>query len=553
MKPPSVSRLASLAVLSLILLPLVSRVTALEVNTCVAFCAKTGIPNCVSFCRFFHRTPTENGPIILDRDNGNTNETDIIPDDVTNFGSTDSDISTEEATQSLQNDNEQITPRLELSDPPSLSLSPTITPSTPSDWTSNIPSVVPTIEPISRPPTRGPTPLPSTYVPSFIPTEIPRQPTSAPTPFSSPPTQAPTPLPSAEVPSSIPTKIPRQPTRAPTPLSRPPTPLPSSEVPSSIPTELRLPPTSAPTPLSRPPTRSPTPLPSTEVPSSIPTEIPLQPTSAPTPLSRPPTQAPTPSPSTEVPSSIPTELPLPPTIAPTPLSRPTTPSPTPLPSTEVPSSIPTEIPLQPTSAPTPLSRPPTQAPTPSPSTEVPTSIPTEIRTLPTSVPIQESAIVPDCRFERKVGYQCGDHTFVCNADQYFAALEVCNAQPVPPGGSLYDWKDIGRCENNESVLVTVTVDHNATTPTHGCWCQQMHRGVTTPTHELGSAFPENVLCPNGEYVSSYVCYFPTQGGSSFKVLQQGDENGSAVTEKCTGYQLRDSLPPVQRAVIRNPS
>ncbi|KAG7351713.1 hypothetical protein IV203_007761 [Nitzschia inconspicua] len=522
MKPPIVSRLASGAVLSLILLPLDSRVTALEVNTCVAFCAKTGIPNCVSFCRFFHRTPTENGPIILDRDNGNTNETDIIPDDVTNFSSTDSDISTEEATQSLQNDNEQITPRLELSDPPSLSLSPTITPSTPSDWTSNIPSVVPTIAPISRPPTRGPTPLPSTDVPSFIPTELPRQPTSAPTPLSRPPTQAPTPLPSTEVPSSIPTELPLPPTIAPTPLSRPPTqaptPLPSTEVPSSIPTELPLPPTIAPTPFSRPPTRSPTPLPSTEVPSSISTELPLQPTTAPTPLSRPPTQPPTPFPSTEVPSSSPTELPLPPTIAPTPLSRP-----------------------------------PTRSPTPLPSTEVPSSIPTEIRTLPTSIPIQESAIVPDCRFERKVGYQCGDHTFVCNADQYFAALEVCNAQPVPPGGSLYDWKDIGRCENNESVLVTVTVDHNATTPTHGCWCQQMHRGVTTPTHELGSAFPENVLCPNGEYVSSYVCYFPTQGGSSFKVLQQGDENGSAVTEKCTGYQLRDSLPPVQRAVIRNPS
>ena len=194
----------------------------------------------------------------------------------------------------------------------------------------------------------------------------------------------------------------------------------------------------------------------------------------------------------------------------------------------------------------PVSVPPTLVPTPLHSTVIDSPSVADATNTSAVAAIDEPATLPSeipaCNFDKKVGYRCGDDTFVCNTDQYFTALEVCNAQPVPPNGDLYDWKDRETCKDEE-VVATLNVYHDKYS--QGCWCQKLQKGVSTYTVSERSSFPRDILCPNGQYVSSYVCYFPAHGGNSFKVLQWDGTGAGSYLEECTGYQLRDSLPPVK--------
>jgi hypothetical protein len=160
-------------------------------------------------------------------------------------------------------------------------------------------------------------------------------------------------------------------------------------------------------------------------------------------------------------------------------------------------------------------------------------------------------IIPACDFDRKVGYQCGDDTFVCNTDQYFTASEVCNVQAVPlHNGELYDWKDLGAECNNVDIVEILNVDYNFEPD---CWCRRMSAGVSTHIVDERRSFPSNVACPNGRTVSSYVCYFPTQGGNSFKVNQWDvSGTGDGFMEECTGYQSRDTLPTIKETPVDIP-
>jgi hypothetical protein len=152
--------------------------------------------------------------------------------------------------------------------------------------------------------------------------------------------------------------------------------------------------------------------------------------------------------------------------------------------------------------------------------------------------------LPDCLWDKKVAYQCGSDTFVCNADEYFSALEVCDQQPVPEHGGMFDWKDVGgdRCHNKQVFTKDIDAD---------CWCKSMQLGVSTSKgNSTQESFSPHVLCPNYEYVTSYVCYFPRLGGASYKVNRQlKDSTSGAFVETCMGFQSRNELPPVQMPIV----
>jgi hypothetical protein len=251
---------------------------------------------------------------------------------------------------------------------------------------------------------------------------------------------------------------------------------------------------------------------------------------------------------------------------------------------DVPSSIPSDVisTVAPTHVPTThstfsLTWIPSDTPSVLPSTVLPALVPTTTtvtdsdtstaHTEPTISSIQEdstaeeendqaqekydlSSTIPACNFDKKVGYQCGDDTFVCNTDQYVTASEVCNAQPISlDGGRLYDWKDLDVECSHDDVVTASNFGRNSP----ACWCRGMAAGVSTQIREKRRSFPSNVTCPNGRSVVSYVCYFPTQGGKSFKV-NQWDESGTGerfVTE-CTGFQIRESLSSVKESLVNAP-
>ncbi len=150
---------------------------------------------------------------------------------------------------------------------------------------------------------------------------------------------------------------------------------------------------------------------------------------------------------------------------------------------------------------------------------------------PTSTPTNSPSKVPECDFTRKVGFKCGKDTIVCNPEPFAPATEVCELQPIQDGGKLYIWSD--------SVS-------DATAPCNieeeNCWCQHMSNGVTTPSPQVQALFPGDIRCPNGEYVDSYVCYFPVRGGRHFLVERFDDDNDGSWTTMCTAFQRRDELP-----------
>ncbi|KAG7346044.1 PT repeat/fibro-slime domain containing protein [Nitzschia inconspicua] len=151
--------------------------------------------------------------------------------------------------------------------------------------------------------------------------------------------------------------------------------------------------------------------------------------------------------------------------------------------------------------------------------------------------------VPDCQFDKKVGYQCGADTIVCNAQVSKPAEEVCDKQPVLDGGRLFAWKDTIQLSNNQSCDIG----------NEDCWCQFMALGVSSPSNEINEMFPSDIACPNGMTVSSYVCYSPSLGGSIFKVNQVeilDDLGETTFVEPCTGYQRRNELPPVTSYTTR---
>jgi hypothetical protein len=385
MRSTTLSRISFVAFVSQLVLQHVSYpVWAVKVNQCVAFCAKSGIPNCVSVCRFFHRTPTEGGAIAIDVEDTEDETSDTNPDGT-------------EIEPSIEPGNDEMVGRQDVSEAPS---------QLPAEsFSTDAPTVVPTTVPSTMPSARPHSEMPSD-LPSYVPTDVPSK------------------LPS-DMPSILPTAMP-------------------STIPSKDPTAA---------PISVPPTLVPTPLHST-------------------------------------------------------INDPT-------------SSI--EI----------------------------TNSSTAVVDTPEETTSQLE--IPACNFDKKVSYQCGDDTFVCNTDQYFTALEVCNVQPVPTGGSLYDWKDLETChQDDDEVVKALNVSHDKLD--QGCWCQELQKGVSTYKNVAQrSLFPPDILCPNRQYVSSYVCYFPTQGGNGFKVQQWDDTKSGSFTEECTGYQLRTSLPPIQYTLTtKNP-
>jgi hypothetical protein len=283
----------------------------------------------------------------------------------------------------------------------------------------------------------------------------------------------------------------------------------------------------------------------TQSPSSSPTSVPIAsappsnvPTMEPTQSIHPiamPSVSPTVSPvPTDVPTIEPTQSHYPsdmPTVDPTasafpssgPTMHPTTNSPT---ASAFPSSGPTVYPttISPTASTLPSSG-PTLYPTQSKPTIFPSSSPTM------------KYPVPGCQFDQKVGYQCGSDTIVCNPQIYSPAEEVCDQQPVLDGGKLYVWED----------SIVLGKNQTCDTENESCWCQHMALGVSSPSINADEVFSSNIACPNGMTVSSYVCYTPLLGGSSFKVNQVevvNDEGDSMVIEPCTGYQPRSELPPV---------
>jgi hypothetical protein len=225
-------------------------------------------------------------------------------------------------------------------------------------------------------------------------------------------------------------------------------------------------------------------------------------------------------------------------------------------STKVPTHVPTKQPsISPSSIPTIL---PTKSQTSSPTfglidfsgTNVPSITPSLKPTLLTTSQLSPESQtqtgvaiqpVPACDFSKRVGYQCGPDTVVCNSEQFSPAQEVCNVQPILEGGQLYDWQDALSTEECDVLFQ----NSNGNIP-ESCWCRHMELGVSTAGPTDQTLFPTSVECPNGQFVISYVCYRPLNGGNYFKVNGVDSDNDGSFVESCTGYQSRDSLPPVMQ-------